>query len=284
MNNDPIEKKPLFHFFPGSRSLSIAAAGCNLRCDHCQNWSISQWPRDKTGWSILPGEDALPGDVAKAAKKAGSKSISYTYTEPTIYLEYALDVMKEARPLGLLNVFVTNGFMTPETIGLLTPFLDAANVDLKSSSDDFYKDVCGGRVEPVKEAISLLWKSGVWIEVTTLVIPDRNDSDEDLAGVAEFLAGLSRDIPWHISAFHPDYKLSDVQATPPGSIYKAIAIGKKAGLRFVYAGNMPGEDGENTFCPSCGKPVLERYGFRVSASAIRGGACMACGAILPGRW
>ena len=284
IHNDPVEKKPLFHFLPGSRTLSFAAAGCNLRCMHCQNWSISQWPRDKKGWVELPGDDVPAVNIAEAAAEAGSASISYTYTEPTIYIEYALDVMKEAKKRGLKNIFVTNGYMSGGCVQMISPLLDAANVDLKSSSDEFYKNICGGRVGPVMETIKLLWKAGVWVEVTTLLIPGRNDSNEDIQTVADFLAGISKDIPWHVSMFHPDYKLTDAPRTPAETLIKAMKIGKKAGLKFVYAGNILMEGCEDTRCPKCGKTVVERSGFSVVKNELSGGRCPQCKNEIPGRW
>ncbi|MBI5529540.1 MAG: AmmeMemoRadiSam system radical SAM enzyme [Deltaproteobacteria bacterium] len=281
---DPIEKKPLFHYLPGSTSLSLAATGCNLLCRHCQNASISQWPREHAERADLPGDDLGPDEVIALAREHHCASISYTYTEPTIFAEYALDVVKPARETGIGNVFVTNGYMTPEFVALASPILDAANVDLKSSSDEFYKKICGARVGPVKEAISLLHRAGVLVEVTTLVIPGYNDSDKDLRGVAAFLAGLSPDIPWHVSRFHPDYRLLDAGPTPRGTLDRARRIGKDAGLKFIYAGNVPGDDGEHTSCPGCGARLIERVGFRVRKNRLREGHCPECATAISGRW
>jgi pyruvate formate lyase activating enzyme len=284
LNNDPIEKKPLFHFLPGTRSLSLAAVGCNLTCDHCQNWSISQWPRDREGWTRLPGDEVRPAVIAEEAVEACSSSISYTYTEPTVYLEFALDVMSEARARGLKNVFVTNGYMSQESAEAAASLLDAANVDLKSSSDEFYKKTCGGRVGPVMETIGRLHAAGVWVEVTTLVIPGHNDSEIDLRTVAGFLASTSPDIPWHVSAFHPDYRLTNAQRTPVHAINAAMRYGREAGLRFVYAGNVPGNAGENTVCPYCGDTLIERRGFKILSNRLHGGRCESCGKAIPGHW
>jgi pyruvate formate lyase activating enzyme len=281
---DPIEKKPLFHYLPGSASLSLATVGCNLSCRHCQNAQISQWPRERAERIALPGDEMGPDEIVAMAREHRCASISYTYTEPTIFAEFALDTMKPAREAGIGNVFVTNGYMTPEFVALAAPVLDAANVDLKSSSDDFYKKVCGARVGPVMEAITLLQKSGVLVEVTTLVIPGYNDSDEDLRGVAAFLAGLSPDIPWHVSRFHPDYRLLDAGPTPRGTLDRARRIGKDAGLRFIYAGNVPGDDGEHTICPGCGIRLIERVGFHVGKNRLKNGKCPECGTGIPGKW
>ena len=298
---DPIEKKPLFHFLPGSTSLSLATVGCNLTCAHCQNYSISQHLRDRPDSDAgpdgsadtpsgrrdladIPGDHVEPGEVVAMAVKRRCASISYTYTEPTIYAEYALDIMALAHQKKIANVFVTNGYMTPAFIGMLKGLLDAANVDLKSSSDGFYKNICGGRVGPVKEAIALLHDAGVWVEVTTLVIPGRNDSDGDLRAVAAFLRGISPDIPWHVSRFHPDYRLTDAGATPRETLSRARAVGREAGLKFVYAGNVPGDDGEQTLCPGCGATLIERTGFHVSQNRLKGGTCPECRTKVPGVW
>ncbi|NTU59553.1 MAG: AmmeMemoRadiSam system radical SAM enzyme [Deltaproteobacteria bacterium] len=277
---DPVEKKPLYHFQPGSLSYSIATAGCNFRCAHCQNYAISQAERHQ---GRLPGRFAAAEAVVERALEAGCRSLSYTYTEPTVFFEYALDCMKLARAAGLRNVFVSNGYMTPECLDLAAPWLDGANVDLKSFRDDFYREVCGGRLEPVLGSIRGLVERGVWVEVTTLVIPRRNDAPDELRGAARFLAGVSRDLPWHVTGFYPTYRMTDEPPTPPSTLLAAREIGLEEGLRFVYAGNRPGSGGEDTPCPSCGRVVLARRGFSVTRSSITaGGACSACGASIPG--
>jgi len=280
-NVDPIEKKPLFHFLPGSRSFSIATAGCNFRCRHCQNADISQMPRDA---GRILGSPLAPAEVVSRARAAGCASISYTYTEPTIFFEYAFDTAALARQAGLKNVFVTNGYITAEPLRAIAPHLDAANVDLKSSSDEFYKRVCGARLQPVLDALKLYRELGIWLEVTTLVIPGENDSDEDLGGCARFIAEeLGRDVPWHVSAFHPTYLLTNRPRTPAETLQRARRIGLDAGLHFVYEGNLPGE-GETTFCPACGKPGIVRFGFAVRENRLRGGRCPDCNTSVAGVW
>jgi len=279
---DPIEKKPLFHFLPGSRSFSIATVGCNFRCEHCQNYEISQYPRERPDVAI-PGEELTPEDVVGAAKRSDSKSISYTYTEPTIFLEFALDCARLAREKGLKNVFVSNGFMTPESARLIAPYLDGDNIDLKGDNE-FYKEVCSARVEPVKNTIRLMKELGVWVEVTTLVIPGRNDSDETLRDIADFLVSVDPSMPWHVTQFYPTYKMLDVARTPVETLRRARDIGLRAGLKFVYEGNVPGEGGENTFCPSCGELLIERFGYSIERMRLREGACLKCGTRIEGAW
>ncbi|PLX43137.1 MAG: AmmeMemoRadiSam system radical SAM enzyme [Deltaproteobacteria bacterium] len=276
---DPIEKKPLFHFLPASKTYSIATAGCNLRCDHCQNYSISQLGRR----SIPPGEYLSPEGAVKNALASQSQSISYTYTEPTVFMEYALDVMALARGAGIKNVFVTNGFMSEAALELAAPNLDAVNVDLKGFSDEFYKGVCGGRLEPVLSNIRELHRLGVWVEVTTLVIPGYNDSESELLRAAEFISSVSPDIPWHLSAFFPTYKLLDASPTPFETLEMAMNLGYKAGLKYVYAGNRHGRGGESTVCPECGEVLIGRKGFFVFSNKIgNNSTCANCDAKIAG--
>jgi len=279
-NVDPIEKKPFFHFYPGSTSLSIATAGCNFRCQHCQNADISQLPRD--GGGRIVGEWFPPEAVVQTAVRAGVRSISYTYTEPTIFMEYAYGTAKLARDAGLLNNFVTNGYMTAEALDLIDGYLDAANVDLKAFSDDFYRKVCGARLQPVLDSLRRMKQMGVWVEVTTLIIPGLNDSDDELKQIADFMLSLGPETPWHVSAFHPTYKMTDRQRTPVETLRRARRIGLDAGLRYVYSGNVPGDEGENTYCHHCGKEIIGRYGFAVSARHLRKGACEFCGTPVAG--
>ena len=275
---DPIEKKPFFHFHPGSRSLSIATVGCNFRCLHCQNATISQMVRDE---KEIAGQNLPPQRVVALAVSHGCRSISYTYTEPTIFYEYARDTMIEAKKKGIHNNFVTNGFMTGEAIEGLCGLLDAANVDLKAFTADFYKKVCGAELQVVLDSIRALKGIGVWIEITTLVIPGYNDSSEELERIASFIAEVGVEIPWHISRFHPSYKLLDVPTTPVDTLRRGLEIGKKCGLKYVYSGNVLGDEGENTYCPSCGRIVIERFGFRVIKNGLEGGKCP-CGEIIDG--
>jgi len=280
-NVDPIEKKPLFHFLPGTTSFSIATAGCNLRCKHCQNADISQLPRDA---GRVAGRPLPPEEVVRGALKAGCASISYTYTEPTIFFEYAHDTAVLANRAGLKNVFVSNGYTAAEPLRSIAPYLDAANIDLKSSTDAFYRKICGARLQPVLDTLKLYRELGIWLEVTTLVIPGENDSDEDLSGCAHFVADqLGRDVPWHVSAFRPTYLLTERPPTPPETLRRAQRIGLEAGLQFVYQGNIPGE-GEETLCPGCGKIVIARYGYAVRANRLREGRCPDCGVAVPGVW
>jgi pyruvate formate lyase activating enzyme len=280
-NVDPIEKKPLFHFQPGSYSYSIATPGCNFRCKHCQNADISQLPRDRGG--MILGEPVSPVELVAAALAARCKSISYTYTEPTIYFELAFDTARLAAEAGLKNVFVTNGYITPEALAAIRPFLHAANIDLKGFSDDFYRNVCGARLGPVLDAIRLYKEYGIWIELTTLVIPGLNDSDAELTQIAEFIRSVGQDVPWHVTRFHPTYKLMDQPRTPVETLKRARDIGLAAGLRYVYEGNIPGE-GEETVCWSCKKTLVKRIRFTVEENQIRDGMCRSCGVTIDGVW
>jgi len=271
---DPIEKKPLFHFMPGSMSLSLATVGCNFSCVFCQNSDISQMPKER---SWIAGRTVSPGEVVEAALQAHCRSISYTYTEPTVFYEYARDCASLAAAAGLKNVFVTNGYMTAATLRDMDGLLDAANVDLKAFSDDFYRFMAGARLKPVLDSIRRLWKMGVWVEVTTLLIPGMNDREDELRALASFLVSVSPDIPWHVSRFYPAYRLRDVPPTPVASIERALEIGREEGLHFVYGGNVPGHASESTTCPQCGLLVIERHGFAVSKNLLREGRCPRCG-------
>jgi pyruvate formate lyase activating enzyme len=279
---DPIEKKPIFHVLPGSLSYSIATPGCNFRCLHCQNASISQVSRtmDVTSSGIYRD----PGTIVASAIDADCRSISYTYVEPTVFLEFAYDCCIAAKAGGLKNIFVSNGYMSDKVIGMLAPVVTAINIDLKSFSDSFYRKVCGARLAPVLAAITRFRELGVWVEVTTLVIPGMNDSEEELAGIASFLAGIDRSIPWHVTGFYPTYKMTGVPPTGPEILARARQIGFDGGLEYVYSGNRPGEIGENTCCFACGATVISRHGFRIIADRLQGGCCPDCGSPLPGVW
>lgn len=276
---DPIEKKPLYHFMPGSLSYSIATMGCNFRCKHCQNYEISQIP---AGEALITGDETSPEDVVADALSRSAQSISYTYTEPTVFFEFAFDTAILARRSGLKNVFVSNGYMTKEAALAIVPYLDAINVDLKGDSE-FYKAVCGAELEPVKNNIRLFWTKGVWTEVTTLVIPGYNDSDRQLQEIAGFLAETSKDIPWHVSAFYPTYKLMDARHTDAATLRRAVEIGRAAGLSHVYAGNIIGES-DHTICPNCGEILVERFGLRVLRNGIRDSRCPRCSTNIAGVW
>ena len=272
-NIDPIEKKPLFNFLPGSKSFSIATAGCNFRFLHCQNHDISQMPRNR---AVIMGKNLSPEDVVSLAKKNGCESISYTYTEPTIFYEYAYDIAKLASAEGLKNIFVTNGYITEGPLRTISPYLDAANIDLKSFTEGFYKKICGAKLQPVLDAIKLYRDLNIWIEITTLIIPTHNESPRELEQIASFIKDLGTDIPWHITAFHPTYRLTDRSSTPVSALMQARDIGIRAGLRYVYVGNVPGERGENTYCYKCGELLIERCGFRIVRNSISDAQCPKC--------
>lgn len=265
---DPIEKKPLFHFYPGSQSYSIAAMGCNFHCLHCQNWSISQIKGD-----AIAGKEVSPDKVVQNALDSNCLSISYTYTEPTIYFETALEVARLAQEKGLKNVFVTNGYITSEALTCLAPYLDAASIDLKAMSDSFYRKVCGARLKPVLERIKEYYELGIWVEITTLIIPGYNDDEDELKKVARYIVEIDKDIPWHISAFYPTYQLTDAPPTPVSALQKAYQIGKEAGLHYVYQGNVG--QGENTDCPSCGKTIIQRSYF-TTKNRLKDNKCPYC--------
>jgi pyruvate formate lyase activating enzyme len=278
-NVDPVEKKPLFHVYPGSKSFSIATVGCNFRCIFCQNHDISQMPRE-TG--SIAGRDASPTSIVQRALVSGSKTISYTYTEPTIFFEFAYDIASIATGKGLKNVFVTNGFMTEEAIETISPYLHAANVDLKSFSDDFYRKRCGARLQPVLDSLKKMKALGIWVEVTTLLIPTLNDSDDELRQIAGFIFSLGAETPWHISRFHPRYQMQNLPPTEVVSIGRAAEIGKASGLKYVYSGNVPGNEGEDTHCSQCGEHLIDRYGFSIERLNLKGTHCPRCGTALDG--
>ena len=280
---DPIEKKPLFHFMPGSPSYSIATVGCNFKCLFCQNADISQMPSDHNG--MITGDLYTPEDVVDAAIKGNCKSIAYTYTEPTIFFEFAFDTAKLAHAKGIKNVFVTNGYMTSEAVHMISPYLDAANVDLKAFNESFYKEIVKARLEPVKKTLKLMKSLGIFVEVTTLLIPGLNDDKKELEKLALFLVkSLGPETPWHVSAFYPTYRLTDRPPTPVETLVMAREIGIKAGLKYVYIGNVPSENGENTFCYNCGKLLINRLGFSIIKNVLENGRCPYCGAQIHGIW
>ncbi len=279
-NADPIEKKPLFHFLPGSMAYSMATVGCNLTCKHCQNSDISQYTREKKGY--IPGKEAEPEDIARAAEKTGCRSIAYTYTEPTIFFELAFDTARTAHSMGIKNVFVSNGFMTPEALREISPYLDGINIDLKSFSEDFYRDICGGRLKPVLENIGLARELGIWVEVTTLIIPTLNDTREEITEIARFIKDTGESIPWHISQFYPTHKLTHLSRTPLDTLHMAREAGVEAGLRYVYEGNVPGRGNENTYCHKCGEMLIERQGYSILKNLVRNGCCPNCGTPVAG--
>ncbi len=276
---DPIEKKPLYHFLPGSSSFSIACAGCNFRCGFCQNWEISQ-VSSKEGTN-LEEQEFPPARIITQALDNNCKSISYTYTEPTIFFEYALETAKLAKEKGLYNNFVTNGFMTKECLEMIKPYLDAANVDLKFFREESYRKICAGSLTPVLNSIRLMKEFGIWVEITTLIVPGENDSEEELSDIAKFIAGLDYNIPWHVSRFHPDFKFTNRFATTVETLKKAEKIGRICGLRYVYAGNVTGF-GNDTYCHSCNRLLIKREIFDCLEYNIKKGKCPSCNAVIPG--
>jgi pyruvate formate lyase activating enzyme len=281
-NVDPIEKKPLFNFLPGTRSYSVATVGCNFRCGNCQNYDISQLPKER---GTIVGTKMAPDEIVMAAKLSNCKSIAFTYSEPTIYYEYAFDTAKLAKEEGLKNVFVTNGYITTEALQTIAPYLDAANIDLKAYTDTFYQNNCGAHLQPVLDTIKLYKKHGIWTEITTLIIPTLNDSEQELRQIAEFINNeVGSETPWHITAFHPTYKLLTLPRTSIQILRKARQIGLDAGLKYVYEGNIPGETGENTYCPNCQETLIRRLGYQILENKIENSACPYCGAEIDGAY
>jgi pyruvate formate lyase activating enzyme len=282
LNVDPIEKKPLFHVLPGSRSLSLAAAGCNFQCSFCQNWQISQAPRMNVD---LPGQSISPEQIVQEAQRHDCRSISYTYTEPTVFFELAYDTAALAAAKGIKNIFVSNGYMTPEAVRTISRYLDAINVDLKAFRDETYRRVMKAKLAPVLGCLKLLVECKVWVEVTTLIVPGMNDGEGELRDLAGFIAQeLSPDVPWHVSRFHGDFEMPDTPATPVETIQKAVRIGREAHLRYVYSGNVPGDDNESTRCAACGTMLIGRSGFAILENRLVDGRCPKCSQSLPGIW
>lgn len=274
-NVDPIEKKPLFHCAPGTKSFSIATVGCNFHCSFCQNYSISQMPRDN---GRIEGENYSPKDLAKLAVSANCRSIAYTYTEPTIYYELARDTMVEARKLGLLNVFVTNGYMRLEMLEDSKGLIDAANVDLKAFNDQFYKHYCHARLEGVIDSLRFMKQIGIWVEVTTLLIPTLNDNPTEVRELARFIkTDLGKETPWHVSRFYPRYKEKELPPTDVDALRKVRQIGLDEGLFYVYTGNVPWDPGEKTYCPGCSLLLIDRAGYSIEKYSIKNGLCPKCG-------
>jgi len=278
---DPIEKKPLYHYYPGTRAYSIASVGCNFTCLNCQNHYISQYPREHGGRIV---GDSVPAEqVVDEAVAGGCRTIAYTYTEPTVAIEYVLEVMRLARAAGLGNAWVSNGYFTEETFAEIAPHLDAINVDLKGISDAVYHEIVGANVRPVLDTIERVHRAGIWIEVTTLVIPGVNDAEDELRWIAEAICGVSPAIPWHVSRFFPAYRLGDRPPTPIEALERAFRIGREVGLRYVYLGNVPGE-GEETRCATCGERLVVRGGYRIRENRLDEGACPVCGTRADGVW
>jgi len=281
IHSDPIEKKPLFHVLPGSVSLSVATVGCNLKCAHCQNHDISQYPRRHRD---LAGQPAPPEAILELTREARAETISFTYTEPTIFMEWAQDIADLAEKAGVRCVSVTNGYTSEQPVRDIAHNLLAANVDLKAFRREFYHKICGAKLQPVLDTIKLMRSLGIWVEVTTLLIPGHNDDPAELKELAGFLVSVDPAIPWHLSRFHPDNQLLDSPPTPVATIQNAREIGYAAGLRFVYSGNVWGDDGEHTKCPGCGEVVIERFGFAVRRNLLEDGKCPKCGEVIEGVW
>jgi pyruvate formate lyase activating enzyme len=277
---DPIEKKPFYHFLPGASAFSIATAGCSLRCLYCQNWTISQVPPEQTENSDLP-----PEQVIQAAKTSQAPVIAYTYSEPTAFYEYMLATARLGRAAGIRSVVVSSGFINPGPLRELCQAVDAIKIDLKGYDEEFYRKVCEAELAPVLEAIRIIHQAGVHLEIVNLVVPTLNDSLEQLRALARWIAqDISQDVPLHFTRFFPQYKLTDLPPTPEETLDRAWTAAQEEGLRFVYVGNIPGHPGDNTYCPSCRKPLIVREGFMVQEYHLRGAACPYCGQSIPGVW
>ncbi len=272
---DPIEKKPLFHFLPGTYSLSIASVGCNFTCLNCQNYDISQGFKKDMNMSLV-GEEMSPEQIVKNAINCQAASISYTYTEPTIFFEYALETMKIARKNGLKNIWVSNGYFSPQTLKIIAPYLDAINIDLKFFDDKLYQKICGAKLKPVLKNLKAIKKLKIWLEITTLIIPGYTDQKNQFKKIAQFIKKeLGDETPWHVSAFYPCYKMLEIVPTPPSLITEAIKIGQKIGLKYVYGGNLGLQ--EDTFCPKCQTKIIDRSGYKIENYLKSGGVCPKCG-------
>jgi pyruvate formate lyase activating enzyme len=279
-NVDPVEKKPLYHFYPGSLAYSIATPGCNFHCLWCQNWQISQMPRER---DLIAGGEGSPEKIVASARDTHCRSIAYTYTEPNVFFEYAYHIALLATLDGIANLFVTNGYMSQEMLEMFHPYLNAANVDLKAFRKETYRRYVGAGLQPVLDNLKLMKRLGIWLEVTTLVIPDLNDDPAELRDAARFIAReLGADTPWHISRFFPGYKMTDRPPTPIESLHKAREIGLEEGLRYVYLGNVAEES--NTTCHQCGRLLIRRKGYWIAENHIRQGSCSTCGTPVAGVW
>lgn len=285
VNIDPVEKKPMFHFLPKTRAFSVGTVGCNFSCKFCQNYDISQYPKEHA--HKIAGHELPPQKIVDLAIENGCDSIAYTYNEPIVFFEYTYDTAKIAHEKGLKNIYVTSGYETRKAIDLLAPYIDGMNIDIKSFSDEFYQEICGARLKPVLEAVKYAHEKGIWIEITTLLIPGKNDSDEEIRDIAKFIAALDTSIPWHLSAFHPTYKMLDVSSTPESTLLRAYKIGVEERLKYVYVGNIDNEDHESTYCPSCKNRVIDRsgnIGQFVTNELDENGKCPYCGYMLEGVW
>jgi pyruvate formate lyase activating enzyme len=285
VNVDPVEKKPMFHFLPKSKAFSLGTVGCNFSCSFCQNYDISQFPKEHDHQIV--GHEMPPERIVELAIEYGCDSIAYTYNEPVVFFEYTYDTAKLAHEKGLKNIYVTSGFETRKAIDLLAPYIDGMNIDIKGFTEEFYHEICGARLKPVLDAVKYAHDKGIWVEVTTLLIPGKNDSDEEIRGIAKFIASVDPAIPWHLSAFHPTYKMLDVPRTPGSTLRRAYKIGQEEGLKYLYVGNIDDEDFESTYCPGCGKRVIDRSGTigqYVTNELDENGICPYCGYQLEGVW
>ncbi len=278
-NIDPIEKKPLYHFYPGSQAYSIATPGCNFRCEWCQNWQISQMPKVM---NMPHGQRMLPDEIVNEASRNHCRSIAYTYTEPTIFFEYSLDTAKLAREADIKNIYVTNGFMTPESLEIISPYLDAANVDIKAFQDEPYRRLMGGRLEPVLESCRSMKSLGIWLEITTLIVPGVNDDPDELKELAKFIfEDLGPDTPWHLSRFFPHYKMRDRDPTHEDLLYDTKKMAERIGLNYIYIGNVFGNNDTN--CKNCGNKLISRSGYSTRLIGLdASGQCKKCGVMLDG--
>lgn len=283
-NIDPVEKKPLFHFLPGTDILSVGTVGCNFSCKFCQNFEISQYPKEHN-FEVF-GTTLMPETIVNIAKTQKIPSIAFTYNEPVVVFEYAYDTFRAAKQYGIKTVFVSSGYETKDAIDTIAIYLDAANIDLKAFTDRFYREICGARLKPVLESIEYHYKKGIWIEITTLIIPGENDSKEELRDIARFIASIDKNIPWHISRFYPMYKILDKPPTPISKLKEAYEIGKEEGLNYVYVGNIIDEDRESTYCPNCNFKVIERTGYvgQYVTNHLIDGKCPKCGTKIAGVW
>jgi len=276
---DPIEKKPFYHFLPGTKSLSLATVGCNLKCLHCQNWSISQ-----AKFEDVPHLEATPEQVVEQAKSSNARTISFTYTEPTVFYEYMLDIAKLAKKEKIKCNIVSNGYINLQPLKKLIPYIKAANIDLKGNAI-FYEKICDGKIERIFETIKLLYEKKVWLELTNLIIPGYNDNIEEIKKMVSWISeNLGKDVPLHFSAFYPCYKLANLPPTQPEFLVKARILAKAQGLNFVYTGNIKDEDGSTTFCPHCGERIIQRKSFFVVENKLKRGKCPVCKNKLPGVW
>jgi pyruvate formate lyase activating enzyme len=280
LNNDPIEKKPLFHYRPGTRALSIATVGCNIECRFCQNWEISQFRPEQ-----VESRSVSPDEVVRHADRLGSRAIAFTYSEPTIFFEYMRDICAAAAGTGIGRVVISNGYINERPLRELLPLLDAVKIDFKAFSESFYRDVCSAHLRPVLDTLVRIRERGTWLELVMLVIPTLNDDPRQTEAMSRWIVQkLGPDVPIHFTRFHPMYKITNLPPTPVRTLEQAREIALGAGVRFAYAGNVPGHAGENTRCPSCGALLIERDGYQIARNTIDAGRCPTCRTVVPGVW